>query len=185
MFFLLSTLNPYVVYLRGYKRFYRRTSLETSDYLKDDCLIMNCTVGVVRNHIETPTQLSIFVPPPDLGQCLKELFTSGIGSDIDFEVGDETFKAHKQILAARSPVFSAQFFGLIGNPNVDKIVVEDVEPPIFKVVVMQFLIICYILQLYALLLDNVQYANIYNLFVEKKHKKVLLPHLVSSLVYLC
>ncbi|XP_010923233.1 BTB/POZ and MATH domain-containing protein 3 [Elaeis guineensis] len=128
--------GPYTLKYRGsmwgYKRFYRRTSLETSDYLKDDCLIMNCTVGVVRNHIETPTQLSIFVPPPDLGQCLKELFTSGIGSDIDFEVGDETFKAHKQILAARSPVFSAQFFGLIGNPNVDKIVVEDVEPPIFK-----------------------------------------------------
>lgn len=120
--------------------------METSDYLKDDCLIMNCTVGVVRNHIETPTQLSISVPPPDLGQCLKELFISGIGSDIDFEVGDETFKAHKQILAARSPVFSAQFFGLIGNPNVDKVVVEDVEPPIFKVAVMQVLIICYILQ---------------------------------------
>lgn len=122
-----------IILTRGYKRFYRRASLESSDYLKDDCLIMDCTVGVVRNRIETPVQFSINVPPSDLGQCLKELLKSGIGSDIVFQVGDETFQAHKQILAARSPVFNAQFFGLIGNPNVDRVVVEDVEPPVFKV----------------------------------------------------
>ncbi|KAG1371740.1 putative BTB/POZ and MATH domain-containing protein 3 [Cocos nucifera] len=117
---------------RGYKRFYRRTALETSDYLKDDCLVMNCTVGVVRNRIETSRQFSIPVPPPDMGKCLKELLESGMGSDIVFEVGDETFKAHKQILAARSPVFNAQFFGLIGDPKMDRVVVQDVEPPAFK-----------------------------------------------------
>ncbi|CAD5188036.1 BTB/POZ and MATH domain-containing protein 3-like isoform X1 [Musa acuminata AAA Group] len=128
--------GPYTLKYRGsmwgYKRFYRRTALETSDYLKDDCLIMHCTVGVVRNRIETPTQFSVSVPSPDLGQCLKELLKSGIGSDIVFHVGDETFKAHKRILAARSPVFNAQFYGLVGNPNVDRVDVEDVEPPVFK-----------------------------------------------------
>ncbi|CAL9123269.1 unnamed protein product [Musa acuminata var. zebrina] len=90
---------------------------------------MHCTVGVVRNRTESPNQFSVNVPSSDLGQCLKELLKSGIGSGIIFEVGDETFQAHKQILAARSPVFNAQFFGLIGNPNVDRVVVEDVEPP--------------------------------------------------------
>ncbi|XP_042434171.1 BTB/POZ and MATH domain-containing protein 3-like isoform X1 [Zingiber officinale] len=128
--------GPYTLKYRGsmwgYKRFYRRTALETSDYLKDDCLVMHCTVGVVRNRIETPTQFSINVPSSDLGQCLKELLKSGIGSDIVFQVGDETFQAHKQILAARSPVFNAQFFGLIGNPDVDRVIVDDVEPPVFK-----------------------------------------------------
>ncbi|XP_010937555.1 BTB/POZ and MATH domain-containing protein 3 isoform X3 [Elaeis guineensis] len=128
--------GPYTLKYRGsmwgYKRFYRRTALETSDYLKDDCLVMNCTVGVVRNRIETSRQFSIPVPPPDMGKCLKELLESGMGSDIVFEVGDETFKAHKQILAARSPVFNAQFFGLIGDPKMDRVVVQDVEPPVFK-----------------------------------------------------
>ncbi|PKU69417.1 BTB/POZ and MATH domain-containing protein 3 isoform X2 [Dendrobium catenatum] len=128
--------GPYTLKYRGsmwgYKRFYRRTSLETSDYLKDDCLVMNCTVGVVRNRLETPRQFSIPVPPPDMGSSLRELLKFGIGSDIVFVVGDETFKAHKLILAARSPVFKAQFFGLIGNPNVEEIIVEDVEPPVFK-----------------------------------------------------
>ncbi|KAK8970167.1 BTB/POZ and MATH domain-containing protein 3 [Platanthera guangdongensis] len=128
--------GPYTLKYRGsmwgYKRFYRRTSLETSDYVKDDCLVMNCTVGVVRNRLETPRQFSISMPPRDMGSSLKEMLKLGIGSDIVFEVGDETFKAHKLILAARSPVFKAQFFGLIGNPNVDKVIVEDVEPPVFK-----------------------------------------------------
>ncbi|PKU86806.1 BTB/POZ and MATH domain-containing protein 3 [Dendrobium catenatum] len=128
--------GPYTLKYRGsmwgYKRFYRRTSLEASDYLKDDCLVMQCTVGVVRNNLVTVRQLTIPVPPSDMGYSLKELLKSGLGSDIIFEVGDETFKAHKLILAARSPVFKAHFFGLIGNPNVEKIVVEDVEPPVFK-----------------------------------------------------
>eukprot|EP00262_Sarcandra_glabra_P018401 TRINITY_DN658_c0_g1_i1.p1 TRINITY_DN658_c0_g1~~TRINITY_DN658_c0_g1_i1.p1 ORF type:complete len:355 (+),score=35.26 TRINITY_DN658_c0_g1_i1:212-1276(+) len=128
--------GPYTLKYRGsmwgYKRFFRRASLDTSDFLKDDCLAMHCTVGVVKTRIEGPKQYTISVPPLDMGQGLKELLESGIGSDIVFEVGDETFKAHKLILAARSPVFRAQFFGLIGNPNMDKVVVEDVEPPVFK-----------------------------------------------------
>ncbi|XP_058109500.1 BTB/POZ and MATH domain-containing protein 3 isoform X2 [Magnolia sinica] len=128
--------GPYTLKYRGsmwgYKRFFRRTTLETSDYLKDDCLAMHCTVGVVRTRIEGPKQYTISIPPSDMGQCLKELLESGIGSDITFEVGDDMFKAHKLILAARSPVFRAQFFGLIGNPNMDKLVVEDIEAPVFK-----------------------------------------------------
>ncbi|KAJ4970590.1 hypothetical protein NE237_003689 [Protea cynaroides] len=128
--------GPYTLKYRGsmwgYKRFFRRTTLETSDYLKDDCLAMHCTVGIVRTRVEGPKNYNIPIPPSDMGQNLKELLASGIGSDITFEVGEETFKAHKLILAARSPVFRAQFFGLIGNPNMDKVVVEDVEPSIFK-----------------------------------------------------
>ncbi|XP_052205491.1 BTB/POZ and MATH domain-containing protein 3 isoform X2 [Diospyros lotus] len=116
----------------GYKRFFRRTSLETSDYIKDDCLAMHCTVGVVRNHLEGPKQYSIVVPPSDMGQDLKYLLESEVGCDIDFQVGDEIFRAHKLILAARSPVFKAQFFGLVGNPNMDKVVLQDLEPSIFK-----------------------------------------------------
>ncbi|GAV70321.1 BTB domain-containing protein/MATH domain-containing protein [Cephalotus follicularis] len=128
--------GPYTLKYRGsmwgYKRFFRRSNLESSDYLKNDCLIMNCTVGVVRTRLEGPKQYSISVPPSDMGQGLKDLLDSEIGCDIVFQVGDETFKAHKLILAARSPVFRAQFFGLVGDPKLDNIVVKDVEPSIFK-----------------------------------------------------
>ncbi|KAI3474350.1 hypothetical protein Pfo_029186 [Paulownia fortunei] len=115
--------GPYTLKYRGsmwgYKRFFRRTSLETSDFLKDDCLSMHCTVGVVRTRVEGP-------------KLYSHLLDSELGCDIIFQVGEESFKAHKLILAARSPVFRAQFFGLVGNPNSDKVELEDVEPFIFK-----------------------------------------------------
>lgn len=94
---------------------------------------MNCAVGVVRNRLEGPKQYSIPVPPSDMGQGLKDLLESEIGCNITFQVGDETFKAHKLILAARSPVFRAQFYGLVGDRNLDKITVKDFDPSIFKV----------------------------------------------------
>ncbi|KAL3581586.1 hypothetical protein D5086_015918 [Populus alba] len=81
--------GPYSLKYRGsmwgYKRFFRRTTLETSDYLKDDCLIMNCTVGVVRTRLEGPKQYSISVPPSDMGRGFKELLESESGCDIDFQ----------------------------------------------------------------------------------------------------
>lgn len=134
--------GPYTLKYRGsmwgYKRFFRRTTLETSDFLKDDCLSMHCTVGVVRNRVEGPKhkQYRIQIPPSDMGQNISYLIDSQVGCDIVFRVGDETFKAHKLVLAARSPVFRAQFFGLIGNPNLDNIVLEDIEPSIFKAMLM-------------------------------------------------
>ncbi|XP_050210368.1 BTB/POZ and MATH domain-containing protein 3 isoform X2 [Mercurialis annua] len=129
--------GPYTLKYRGsmwgYKRFFRRTTLEKSDYIKDDCLIMNCTVGVVRSHLEGPKQYSISVPPSDMGKGFKDLLDSEAGCDVVFKVGDETIKAHKLILAARSPVFRAQFFGLVGDPNLDEVLVKEIEPSIFKV----------------------------------------------------
>ncbi|GAB2299756.1 BTB/POZ and MATH domain-containing protein 3, variant 2 [Dionaea muscipula] len=128
--------GPYTLKYRGsmwgYKRFYKRQHLELSDYLKDDCLELHCTVGVVRNRVECPKQYSVTVPPPDIGQHFKELLDDELACDIVFRVGDETHKAHKLILAARSPVFRAQFFGLVGNTNMDMVIIEDVEPSIFK-----------------------------------------------------
>ncbi|CAK9151032.1 unnamed protein product [Ilex paraguariensis] len=116
----------------GYKRFFKRTTLETSDYLKDDCLIVNCTVGVVRSHTEGPKIYSIPVPPSDFGQHFGQLLESGKGTDVGFEIDGEIFSAHKLVLAARSPVFRAQFFGPMKDQNSHCIIVEDMEAPVFK-----------------------------------------------------
>ncbi|XP_049404336.1 BTB/POZ and MATH domain-containing protein 3 isoform X2 [Solanum stenotomum] len=128
--------GPYTLKYRGsmwgYKRFFRRASLETSDYLKDDCLSMHCTVGVVRTRVEGPKNYSVTIPPSDMGQSLKYLLDAELGCDIVFRVGEEAFKGHKLILAARSPVFRAQFFGLIGNPKTGELEIEDIEPSVFK-----------------------------------------------------
>lgn len=51
------------------------------------------------------------VPPPDILQDLARLLSSGEGADVKFEVGGETFTAHRHLLAARSSVFKAELLG--------------------------------------------------------------------------
>ncbi|TYH82166.1 hypothetical protein ES332_D02G039500v1 [Gossypium tomentosum] len=128
--------GPYTLKYRGsmwgYKRFFKRTLLGTSDYLKDDCLSIRCCVGVVKSHTEGPKIYSITVPPSDIGQHFGKLLESGKGADVKFEVDGETFDAHKLVLAARSPVFRAQLFGPLKDQNTQSIRVEDMEAPVFK-----------------------------------------------------
>ncbi|XP_057438818.1 BTB/POZ and MATH domain-containing protein 2-like [Lotus japonicus] len=128
--------GPYTLKYRGsmwgYKRFFKRTALETSDYLKDDCLNVNCSVGVVRSFTEGPKIYSIAIPPSNFGQQFGQLLESSKGSDVSFEVNEEMFDAHKLVLAARSPVFRAQLFGPMKDHNTHCIKVEDMEAPVFK-----------------------------------------------------
>ncbi|CAH9102843.1 unnamed protein product [Cuscuta europaea] len=127
--------GPYSLKYRGsmwgYKRFFKRSALESSDYLKDDCLQIHCCVGVVRSHTEGPKTYSISVPPSDIGLHFGQLLESGKGTNVRFEVNGETFEAHKLVLAARSPVFRAQLFGPMKDRETN-IKVEDMEAPVFK-----------------------------------------------------
>ncbi|KAH0888478.1 hypothetical protein HID58_050907 [Brassica napus] len=129
--------GPYALKYRGsmwgYKRFFRRDNLETSDYLKDNSLLVRCRVGVVKSCTEGPRDYNISVPVSNLGQQLGSLLESGKGCDVTFEVDGETFSAHKLVLATRSPVFRAQLFGPLRDRDTDRIEIEDVEAPIFKV----------------------------------------------------
>ncbi|XP_068662315.1 BTB/POZ and MATH domain-containing protein 2-like isoform X2 [Aristolochia californica] len=128
--------GPYALKYRGsmwgYKRFFKRTSLETSDFLKDDCLVIQCIVGVVQSHTEGPKTYSIAVPPSNMGEQFGTLLESGKGYDVSFEVDGEIFTAHKLVLAARSPVFRAQFFGPMKERDTECIKVADIEAPVFK-----------------------------------------------------
>ena len=118
---------------RGYKRYFKRTLLETSDFLKDDCLEIRCVVGVVKSHTEGPKIYSITPPPSDIGQHFGKLLESEKLTDVNFEVDGEIFSAHKLVLAARSPVFRAQLFGPLKDHNTECIKVQDMEAPVFKV----------------------------------------------------
>ncbi|KAG2295128.1 hypothetical protein Bca4012_003743 [Brassica carinata] len=128
--------GPYTLKYRGsmwgYKRFFKRTLLESSDYLKDNCLLVRCCVGVVKSHTEGPRSYNIPVPVSDLGHQFGKLLESGKGVDVTFQVDGETFPAHTLVLAARSPVFRAQLFGPLKNQNTKRIDIEDMEAPIFK-----------------------------------------------------
>ncbi|KAL8128772.1 hypothetical protein V2J09_017927 [Rumex salicifolius] len=128
--------GPYTLKYRGsmgYKRFLKRIALETSDYLKEDCLIIRAVVGVVKSQTEAPKSYNIPVPPSDMGLQFGKVFEGDKGCDVSFEVDEEVFAAHKLVLAARSPVFKAQLFGPMKEKNMQCIKVEDMEAPVFKV----------------------------------------------------
>lgn len=128
--------GPYTLKYRGsmwgYKRFFKRAVLETSDYIKDDTLALTCTVGVVVSSTQGPKLYSIPVPESNIGLHFGELLDSGVNSDITFEVDGEKFPAHKLVLAARSPVFKAQLFGVMREKESGVIQVKDIEAPVFK-----------------------------------------------------
>ncbi|CAF1698135.1 unnamed protein product [Brassica napus] len=115
----------------GYKRFYRRTQLETSDFLKDDCLIINCTVGVVVSEVQCPRLHSIRVPDSELGSHFGVLLDSMEGSDVTFDIAGEKFQAHKLVLAARSPFFKSKFFNE-PEANNREVPINNLEPKVFK-----------------------------------------------------
>ncbi|RZC94254.1 hypothetical protein C5167_026954 [Papaver somniferum] len=85
----------------------KRSKLETSNYLKEDCLNFHCTIRVVKTRVKEGKYYVIPIPPSNMSQNLKGLLESGTGFDVTIQVGNEFFKAHKFILAARSPVFKA------------------------------------------------------------------------------
>ncbi|GAB2285687.1 BTB/POZ and MATH domain-containing protein 4 [Dionaea muscipula] len=129
--------GPYTLKYRGsmwgYKRFFRRTSLEQSDYLKDDCLIFECTVGVVVSATDCTGLHPIQVPESDIGMHFGMLLDNMEGSDVVINVDGEKFPAHKLVLAARSPAFRSEFFEKL-NEDKQEIVLTDMEPKVLKAI---------------------------------------------------
>lgn len=124
----------------GFSGFITHRELEESGYLRDDSFVIRCTVGILDSSvIETsasPNRDAVqadFLPPSDLHEHLGKLLESGEGADVTFNVDGQIFSAHRSILAARSLVFHAQFFGPMCRKGFNNIEVDDMEPMVFKV----------------------------------------------------
>ena len=72
------------------------------------------------------------VPPSDMHQHFGQLLLAGEAADVNFEVGAETFAAHRCILAARSSVFKAELLGTMKEKTATHIRIDDMEPKVFK-----------------------------------------------------
>ncbi|KAJ1255687.1 hypothetical protein BS78_K171400 [Paspalum vaginatum] len=110
----------------GNAQFMKKGDLKASEFLKDDCLEIECDVTVISKAVE------IDVPPPDILDSLGKLLGSEEGADITLKVQGEVFRAHRIVLAMRSPVFKAEFYGPAKDNRKRTVVVEDVEPAVFK-----------------------------------------------------
>ncbi|VAH69111.1 unnamed protein product [Triticum turgidum subsp. durum] len=100
----------------GNAMFMKRADLEKSAHLKDDSFTIRCDILVIMDYRaedlpeDTPPTF-VSVAPSDLHQHLGDLLKTEKGADVVFQVGGHTFAAHRCVLAARSPVFSAELFG--------------------------------------------------------------------------
>ena len=93
--------------------------------------MIKSVVTVFKEFPVEPTP-QIVVPPGNILQQLGHLLDNGVGTDVTFKVDEQTFSAHKCILAARSPVFLAQFFGAMKEKSDTTIEIKEMEAPVFK-----------------------------------------------------
>ncbi|KAL6907742.1 hypothetical protein ACP4OV_001912 [Aristida adscensionis] len=116
----------------GFKKFIKRKDLEESTWLVDDCFRVRYDIAVSMEFRREPTRQFVVAPPPDMLRHLGRLLSSEQGADVRFQVAGETFAAHKNILAARSSVFSAELFGPMKEATGSHIRVDDMEARVFK-----------------------------------------------------
>jgi speckle-type POZ protein len=112
-----------------------RSDLETSVYLKDDAFTVECTLKVLRelhNKARTHRPADYLAPCSGLHHHLGELLQKGTGSDVTLVVSGESITAHKSILASRSPVFMAEFFGHMKEKRSHRVEIKDMEAAVFR-----------------------------------------------------
>nr|XP_048283886.1 speckle-type POZ protein-like [Myodes glareolus] len=124
-------------YEGGYKMFILRDFLLDHNYwlLPEDKLTLFCR-GIQfpdSNTIsEETTKSEIQVPRCTLADELGELWKNSSFTDCCLVVAGQEFRAHKAILAARSPVFRAMFEHDMEESRNNRIEIHDLEPEVFK-----------------------------------------------------
>lgn len=119
----------------------KRNVVEAARVIENDSLTAECTITVVTELPEPDTAKTNAVLPRirrltgvhSLHHDLGELLGKGTGSDVVLVVCGESFAAHKAILASRSPVFMAQFFGPMKETHSQsqRVEIMDMEAAVF------------------------------------------------------
>ncbi|XP_044985369.1 BTB/POZ and MATH domain-containing protein 2-like [Hordeum vulgare subsp. vulgare] len=116
----------------GISKFVRRDVLEQSMDMACDCFTIRCDIMVCE---DPKTKDDAGGTLPDIHQHFSNLLDNKLGADVTFEVGGETFAAHRCVLAApRSTVFRAQLFGPMkeGTATSSIIQIKDMEAEVFR-----------------------------------------------------
>ncbi|XP_057324127.1 speckle-type POZ protein-like [Microplitis mediator] len=118
----------------GYPRFIKTKHL-LSDELKlitNDVLTVYVEIIVSDDVITIPIESSFNSSKSQMVDDIKELYNSKANSDVTVVVGDKEFQAHKLIMMARSPVFSAMFTHEMVEKKSKQVSITDITPEIFE-----------------------------------------------------
>nr|CAB3266537.1 speckle-type POZ protein B [Phallusia mammillata] len=121
----------------GFKKFIRRDFLmdETNGLLPDDKLTLFCEVSVVQDSVNISGQSSMMqlkVPECRLAMDLQSLLDQSSFTDCIFSVDGNEYKAHKAVVAARSPVFRAMFEHEMEESKLNRVEIPDISHEVFK-----------------------------------------------------
>lgn len=118
----------------GFIKFVEKSKLQGSPFVENDCLTIRCLLTVVKeSRTEDVEMNSIVVPPSNLHLDFGNMLTDGEGADVTFSVCGQLFRAHRCVLAFRSPVFRAELFGPMKENNATQCIkIDDMEPLIFE-----------------------------------------------------
>ncbi|XP_037416915.1 BTB/POZ and MATH domain-containing protein 2-like [Triticum dicoccoides] len=110
--------------------FMARSEFEASPYLRNDHLEVECIITVMEKVRVSETRVPLSGIAAQLGKLLE---ANDIPADITFSVGGVVFGAHKLVLAIRSPVFKAEFYGpMKETAGTPLITIKDMQPGVFK-----------------------------------------------------
>jgi speckle-type POZ protein len=97
---------------------------------EDDYLAVQCTITILKELPQAATTVPL--PSSNLHKHLGELLQSGTGADVTILVSGKTFAAYKLVLAVRSLVFMAEFFGHMREASAGSVVIEDMDAAAFR-----------------------------------------------------
>ncbi|KAK6148550.1 hypothetical protein DH2020_019462 [Rehmannia glutinosa] len=101
----------------------------STGFLRDDCLKIRCTIGVLTSHNHNQPLIIIENQPHGDETDFSNVLDSKKGADVFFRVEKERLCAHKWMLAARSPVFRSL---LSGCNKPQEFIITNMESRIFK-----------------------------------------------------
>ncbi|XP_060232927.1 speckle-type POZ protein-like [Meriones unguiculatus] len=122
---------------KGFERFIRKDFLllQAEFLLPGDSLTLLCQVTMVQKSCKVGrlnTTSAIKVPRCTLRDELGELWENSLFTDCCLVVGEQEFRAHKAILAARSPVFRAMFEHEMEERQKNRVEIHNMKPEVFK-----------------------------------------------------
>lgn len=125
MISFFSSKTPF----HGHQRFIKIVDLE-KNYIKDDSLtiVASISIDVTGKSSKQVQRRGLSNLPEHIGKLMKKKETT----DVTFKVEREKFPAHKLILAARSPVFEAEFFGAMAEAQLKCVTITDMKAATFQ-----------------------------------------------------
>ncbi|KQJ84710.1 hypothetical protein BRADI_5g22383v3, partial [Brachypodium distachyon] len=120
----------------GYRVFFKNSDLMPCSHLDDNgTLTVRCVITVIKkSRTKLKTHAAVAPPQPNFQDHLGQMLKDGLGRTVTFNVGGQVFRAHKCLLAARSPVFRAELFGPTKEEESAQCIIQidDMEPSIFE-----------------------------------------------------